>query len=113
MGLPGYLVEQLGVLTFLVQLDKGQFWKRHSNQLRYLEEMPSDETVTVSAPIVTNTDIAADNSDSSPNSGLTESSPVLSNTAPQIRSNQNDNIPTPLVRRNPPRMKQMLKRYEN
>jgi len=33
--LPGVVVKQLGVLTFLVQLGKGQFWKRHSNQLRY------------------------------------------------------------------------------
>ena len=27
--LPGVIVEQLGTLTFLVQLDNGMFWKRH------------------------------------------------------------------------------------
>ena len=27
--LPGVIVKQLGMLTFLVQLDNGQFWKHH------------------------------------------------------------------------------------
>ena len=32
--LPGVIVEQLGTLTLLVQLDNGMFWKRHVDQLR-------------------------------------------------------------------------------
>ena len=31
--LPGVIVEQLGTLIFLVQLDNGMFWKRHVDQL--------------------------------------------------------------------------------
>ena len=81
----GVIVKQLGMLNFLVQLDSGQFWKRHSNQLHYLEEMRSDETVLMSAPVVTSLDIDTDNSVGSPNSEVVENSPVAPVSAPQIK----------------------------
>ena len=39
--LPGVIVEQLGTLTFLVQLDNGMFWKRHVDQLRGRDQSSS------------------------------------------------------------------------
>ena len=42
--LPGVIVEQLGSLTFLVQLDNGMFWKRHVDQLRGRDQSSSNNT---------------------------------------------------------------------
>ena len=42
--LPGVIVEQLGTLTLLVQLDNGMFWKRHVDQLRGRGYSSQDKT---------------------------------------------------------------------
>ena len=42
--LPGVIVEQLGTLTFLVQLDNGMFWKRHVDQLCGRDQSSSSNT---------------------------------------------------------------------
>ena len=42
--LPGVIVEQVGTLTLLVQLDNGMLWKRHVEQLRCLDDTPRNVT---------------------------------------------------------------------
>ena len=38
--LPGVVVERLGPLTYLVQVDNGQLWKRHVDHLRIRGDTP-------------------------------------------------------------------------
>ena len=46
---PGVIVEQLGTLTFLVQIDNGMFWKRHVDQLCGREQSSNNTSGTETA----------------------------------------------------------------
>ena len=43
---PGVVVEQLGLLTYLVEVQGGFKWKRHSDYLRDGSAVPTDLQVT-------------------------------------------------------------------
>ena len=47
--LPGIIVEQLGTLTFLVQIENGMFWMRHMDQLRGRGYSSKDKTESKTA----------------------------------------------------------------
>ena len=116
--LPGVIVEQLGTLTFLVQLDNGMFWKRHVDQLCCLEDSPRDVSMPESTTEVTSTETfysdvdteasAAEGSDNA------SSDAVVTSSTPEANQNEND---TPIVysttpaRRYPTRVRQPPKRY--
>ena len=52
----GMIVERLGPLTNLVQVDSGVFWRRHIDQLRSAHDKPVEQSTTVP----TNTSLSPD-----------------------------------------------------
>ena len=44
---PGVIVERLGPLTYLVQVDTGVFWRRHVDHLRPAHDRPPNQHGTV------------------------------------------------------------------
>jgi len=101
--LPGVIVEQLGTLTFLVQLDNGMFWKRHVEQLRCLDDTPRNVTNS-EAPYSSNVneEIPNDSSDSSNSNQETE----------QSQTSTSDTASSAPVRRYPVRVRRPPKRYQ-
>ena len=81
--LPGVIVEQLGILTFLVQLDNGMFWKRHVDQLRHLDDTPREVTVPLSSPEVTSSETfySANVDEEAPNGSPSDVNDSTSNSA--------------------------------
>ena len=100
--LPGVIVEQLGMLTFLVQPDSGMFWKRNIDQLHCLE----------STPQVTNSEVfySPDTHEETMSSDKSSSPEVVSET-PVTNPSQTDTS-TP-ARRYPTRERRPPKRYQN
>ena len=110
--LPGVIVEQLGTLTFLVQLDNDMFWKHHVDQLRCLDDKPIDVTVLESTPQVTSSEAfySPDTHEETMSSDESTSPEVVSET-PMTNPSQADTS-TP-ARRYPTRERRPPKRYQN
>ena len=109
--LPGVLVEQLGTLTFLVQLDNGMFWRRHVDQLRQLEDSPRNVTLPESTSEATSTETFYSDVDTetSANDSDTTSSPE----APEANQSQTGTsvAASATARRYPTRVRRPPKRY--
>ena len=110
--LPGVIVEQLGTLTFLVQLDNGMFWKCHVDQLHCLDDKPRDVTVSESTPQVTSSEVfySPDTHEKTVSSEENASPEVVSET-PVTNPSQTDTS-TP-ARRYPARERRPPIRYQS
>jgi len=93
----------LVTLTFLVQLDNGMFWKRHVEQLRWLDDTPRNVTNSeASYSFNVNEEIPNDSSDSSNSNQETE----------QSQTSTSDTASSTPVRRYPVRVRRPPKQYQ-
>ena len=118
--LPEVIDEQLGILTFLVQLDNGMFWKRHVDQLRHLEDTPREVTVPLSSPEMTSSETfySADVDEEAPNDSPSDVNDSTSNSAASNAPETNQGPGTSTTssttpaRRYPTRVRRPPKRYQ-
>ena len=102
---PGVIVEKLGTLTFLVQLDNGMFWRRHVDELEDRPQVvPELENVTSETDYYDVDDSLNTSDDDGPDLVT-----VPESTNPQANSSSVSE--TVNVRRNPPRIRRPPKRY--
>ena len=106
---PGVIVEQLGTLTFLVQLDNGMFWKRHVDQLRGRDQSSNNNAQPEAEAAYASTDSNDENTNESSeisNGAVTDTEATRNETVPTTTSNS---VP---ARRYPDRVRRPPKRYQ-
>ena len=107
--LPGVIVEQLGTLTFLVQIDNGMFWKRHVDQLRHRGHSSKDKTESETPYAYT------ESNDENLNESCEASNGAVSDTTTEARQNETSTSATSSVvsaRRYPDRVRRPPIRYQ-
>ena len=107
--LPGVIVEQLGTLTFLVQIDNGMFWKRHVDQLRHRGHSSKDKTESETPCAYT------ESNDENLNESCEASNGAVSDTTTEARQNETGTSATSSVvsaRRYPDRVRRPPIRYQ-
>ena len=107
--LPGVIVEQLGTLTFLVQLDNGMFWKRHVDQLRGRDQSSSNNTDSEAAYASTDSNDENTNEPSEISNGAVTDTTLETTQNETVTTTTSNSVP---ARRYPDRVRRPPKRYQ-